>query len=158
MKSYYLLLGFWWMSFTLSAQSTGQPVTWYSHIKLKQIPATIGMPFLIKQHSTAEINSVFHASRYFFENATIGKIKSCKLDFAVRNDTVQSITIYLTGQKNYNAAMKQAQKEFGHAVVVMDENADIYTWLAKNQSQEVLISLVRKNQEWGSEMIIKGNE
>lgn len=137
-----------------SAQQTNKGATFYSRIKLKKIPTTIGMPFIVKQFCTAEIDSVIHAPRFFFENATIGKIKSCKLDYAMQNDTVQSITIYLTGQKNYNAAMKQAKKEFGPAVAVMEENEEMITWLTKNSTRDVQITLQRKNLEWGSEMII----
>ena len=109
---------------------------------------------MVRQFCATAADSVLHADRFFFEHVSIGKIKSCKLDYAMRNDTIQSITIHLTGHKNYDAARKQAQKQFGNAVVVFDLNAEIFTWLTKNQLLDVQVILQRKNMEWGAEMVI----
>lgn len=138
----------------LLAQYSSKGATFYSRIKLKKIPVNVGMPFSVGQFCTTEIDTVMHADRYFWENASIGKIKSCKLDFTLQKDTVQWITIFLTGHKYFEKAKKQAAKEFGRAVVVLDLYDDIYTWTTSNSQGRVLITLVRKNQEWGSEMKI----
>jgi hypothetical protein len=154
---------FWWVlacigmtffSNAVLAQYSSRGATFYSRIKLKKIPVNVGLPFKVQQYCTTEIDTVIHADRFFWENASIGKIKSCKLDFAMQNDTVQFITIYLTGHKYFEKAKKQAVKEFGPAVIVLDTFDDIYTWTTTNGQNKVLITLVRKNQEWGSEMTI----
>jgi hypothetical protein len=137
------------------AQTNNHAVTFFGHIKLGKIPTSVGIYFMGKQFCTTQVDSIIHADRYFFENVTIGKIKSCKLDFAMRNDTIQSITIYLTGQKNYDAALKQAKKEFGPAVVLLNNYEEALTWLPKDLRHDVQVTLQRKNLEWGSEMIIK---
>ena len=136
------------------AQYSSRGATFYSRVKLKKIPVNVGMPFKVQQFCTTEIDTILHADRFFWENASIGKIKSCKLDFAMQKDTVQFITIYLTGHKYFEKAKKQAVKEFGPAVIVLDTFDDIYTWTTTNGQNKVLITLVRKNQEWGSEMTI----
>ena len=133
-------------------------VTLYSRTKLKSIPTNIGMSFMVKQFCTTSIDSNLHADRYFFENAAIGKIKSCKLDFRLRNDTVQNITIYLTGHKYFDAAKKQAKKQFGPSAVVMNSREELYTWHTKNSLHGVQINLLRKDQEWGAEMKINSQE
>jgi hypothetical protein len=139
-------------------QSSSRGVTFYSRLKLKKIPVNVGMPFDIKQFCTTDVDSTLHGDRFFWENASIGKIKSCKIDFSLRNEIVQQITIYLTGQKYFDKAKKQAIKEFGPAVVVLNANDDIYTWTSNNGLQNVLITLIRKNQEWGAEMQINSRE
>jgi len=147
-------LSFLFLFVEAKGQHQAHEATFFGHIKLKKIPVNVGSPFNVKQFCTTAVDSVLHADRFFFENVTIGKIKSCKLDYAMRNDTIQSITIHLTGHKYYDAARKQAQKQFGNAVVVFDLNAEIYTWLAKNQLLDVQVMLQRKNMEWGAEMVI----
>ena len=151
-RKYFILLPLCCLFLITAAKAQHQPheATFFGHIKLKKIPVNIGSPFIVKQFCTTAVE----ADRFFFENVTIGKIKSCKLDYAMRNDTIQSITIHLTGHKNYDAAKKQAQKQFGNAVIVFDLNAEIYTWLTKNQLQDVQVMLQRKNMEWGAEMVI----
>jgi hypothetical protein len=114
----------------------------------------VGTNYIIKPYKSGELNSVSHANRYFFENAAIRKIKSCKLDFRLRNDTVQSITIYLTGHKYFDAAKKRAKKQFGPAVVVINSREELYTWHTQNSLHDVQITLLRKDQEWGAEMKI----
>jgi|GEM_PF-6440690 len=136
------------------SQHDNHAATFFGHIKLKKIPTSVGMRFMVQQFYTIKQDSNIHADRYFFENVSIGKIKYCKLDYATRNDTIQSVTIYLTGQKNYEKAIKQAKKDFGPAVVVMDSNEEMLTWMTKNTVKDVQITLQRKNLEWGSEMII----
>lgn len=136
------------------AQNAGHTVTLYSRTKLKSIPTNIGMSFMVKQFCTTEIDSMLHADRYFFDNAAIRKIKSCKLDYRLSNDTVQSITIYLSGHKYFDAAKKQAKKQFGHSVMVMNAREELYTWQTKNGVKDVLITLLRKDREWGAEMKI----
>jgi hypothetical protein len=151
-RKYFILLPICCLFLFNAAKGQHQPheATFFGHIKLKKIPVNIGSPFIVKQFCTTTVE----ADRFFFENVTIGKIKSCKLDYAMRNDTIQSITIHLTGHKNYDAAKKQAQKQFGNAVIVFDLNAEIYSWLTKNQLQDVQVMLQRKNMEWGAEMVI----
>jgi hypothetical protein len=158
---------FWWMlvcsgmilfSNAACAQFSSRGATFYSRMKLKKIPVNIGMPFTVQQFCTTEIDTILHADRFFWENASIGKIKSCKLDFTMKKDTVRFITIYLTGQKYFDKAKKQAIKEFGPAVVVLNAVDDIYTWTSNNGLKDVIITLVRKNQEWGAEMQINSRE
>ena len=140
------------------AQGAQHTVTLYSRTKFKSIPTNIGMRFIAKQFCTTEIDSTLHADRYFFYNAAIGKIKSCKLDFRLSNDTVENITIYLTGHKYFDAAIKQAKKQFGPAVVVMNSREELYAWNTQNELRDVQITLLRKNQEWGAEMKINSTE
>ena len=150
-----LLVVFTAVGYSSLAQQT---VTLYSRTKFKSIPTNIGMNFMVKQFCTTEIDSTLHADRYFFDNAAIGKIKSCKLDFRLRNDTVQNIIIYLTGHKYFDAAKKQAKKQFGPAVVVMNNREELYTWHLHNSLHHVQITLLRKDQEWGAEMKINSIE
>ncbi len=153
---YFILLPFCCLFFITPGftQTNHHSATFFSHIKLKRIPTTVGMTFLVRPFCTTQADSILHADRYFFENATIGKIKSCKLDYTVRNDTIQSIIIYLTGEKNFNAAMKQAQKDLGSSTLSQNENEEIFTWPARNEQMQLSVSLRRKNKEWGSEMQI----
>lgn len=136
------------------AQVSSKGVTFYSRLKLKKIPLNVGMPFVVTQFCTTAFDSTLHADRFFWENASIGKIKSCKIDFTLHSDTVQQITIYITGHKYFEKAKKQALKEFGAAVVILNLYDDLYTWTTNNSVGKVLVTLVRKNQEWGSEMKI----
>jgi hypothetical protein len=156
MRKYVILFPVCFLFFLVSglSQSDQHAATFFGHVKLKKIPTSVGMPFMVKQFFTIKQDSVMHADRYFFENVTIGKIKSCKLDYATRNDTIQSITIYLTGHKNFEAAKKQAKKDFGPAVAVLNFNEEVFTWQTKTEVAVVQISLQRKNQEWGSEIFI----
>lgn len=149
-----LMIGIMALADSSLAQSTERTVTLYTRTKLKSIPTNVGTNYIIKPYKSGELNSVSHADRYFFENAAIRKIKSCKLDFRLRNDTVQSITIYLTGHKYFDAAKKQAKKQFGPAVVVINSREELYTWHTQNNIQDIQITLLRKDQEWGAEMKI----
>ena len=128
--------------------------TYFRHFKLKKIPASVGEPFTIRQFYPDSPDTLIHADRIFFENVTIRKIKYCKMDYRLQNEIVQSITIYLTGQKNYDAARKQAQKEFGPYTLILNDDEDILAWIPKNHERKIQVTLQRKNKEWGSEMII----
>jgi hypothetical protein len=156
-RKYFILLPFCCLFIFTTAFGQHQPheATFVGHIKMKKIPVNIGSPFNVKQFCKTDVDSVLHADRFFFENATIGKIKACKLDYGMLNDTIRTITIHLTGQKNYEAARQQAQKQFGNAVVLFDLNEEIYTWLTKSQQLNVQVMLQRKNLEWSSEMVIQ---
>ncbi len=146
------------VSYSTLAQSTDHTITLYSRTKCKAIPTNVGMHFMANQFCNTEIDSMLHADRYFFDNAAIGKIKACKLDFRMRNDTVQNITIYLTGHKYFDAAKKQAKKQFGPSVVVINSREELYTWHTQNSMRNVQINLLRKDQEWGAEMKINSQE
>ena len=84
-------------------------LVFYSILKEKKFQNLLGEKYLIPKKCNPAYVGDWKGDEVFYEHARIGRIKSCKIRCTVKNDTIQSMIIYLGGHRQFHWAKKQAQ-------------------------------------------------
>ena len=129
-------------------------LVFYSILKEKKFQNLIGEKYIIPKKCNPAYVGDWKGDEVFYEHARIGRIKSCKIRCTVKNDTIQSMIIYLGGHRQFHWAKKQAQREFGKANHSQYNDWEIFKWKGLKNEFPIDIIFSRKKHEWATEMRI----
>ena len=129
-------------------------LVFYSILKEKKFQNLVGEKYIVPKRCNPAYVGDWKGDQVFYEHAKVGNIKSCRIRCAVKNDTIQSLIVYLGGHRPYRSAKRQAQREFGKSIFSQVKDWEMDKWTGFKNEHALEIILYRRKYEWATELTI----